>query len=233
MSLGVSERLRGMADDASTASLSHRLRERRFERFEALAARLPKPLHVIDIGGTCEFWEQRGWADRDDVSVTLVNLMEQERRHSNIHPSVGDATSLAEYADGSFDIAFSNSVIEHLFNLDNQRADGPRGPPGGARLLDPDAELLVPGGAALPVSRLALAAGEHASGRAQAPRRGLDGSLPRPRLRAQGGERGPADAQARAQAAVPRGRHRRPSASAAWSSRGPAIAGFPQAEALA
>ena len=77
---------------------------------------------MIDIGGTCEFWEQRGWADRDDVSVTLVNLMEQERRHSNIHPSVGDATSLAEYADGSFDIAFSNSVIEHLFNLDNQRA---------------------------------------------------------------------------------------------------------------
>ena len=111
-----------MADDASTASLSHRLRERRFERFEALAARLPKPLDVIDIGGTCEFWEQRGWADRDDVSVTLVNLMEQERRHSNIHPTVGDATSLAEHADASFDIAFSNSVIEHLFNLDNQRA---------------------------------------------------------------------------------------------------------------
>lgn len=122
MTLGVSERLRGMADDASTASLSHRLRERRFERFESLAARLPKPLAVIDIGGTCEFWEQRGWADRDDVSVTLVNLMEQDRRHSNIHPTVGDATSLAEHADASFDIAFSNSVIEHLFTFDNQQA---------------------------------------------------------------------------------------------------------------
>ena len=208
VSLGVSERLRGMADDASTASLSHRMRERRFERFEALAAQLPKPLSVIDIGGTCEFWEQRGWADRDDVSVTLVNLMEQERRHSNIHPTRGrrDQPRRAR-----------RRQLRHRLQQLGDRApvqpreparDGPRGPPGGARLLDPDAELLVPGGAALPVPGLALAAGEHARGRAPAPRRGMDGSLPRPRLRAQGGERGPADAQARAQAAVPGGRHR-------------------------
>jgi hypothetical protein len=114
--------LRGMADDSSEQSLSHRLRARRFELFDGLAGALPRPLRVIDLGGTNDFWEQRGWAGRDDVSVTLVNVVEQERRHENVHPVVGDATSLADHADDSYDIAFSNSVIEHLFTFDSQAA---------------------------------------------------------------------------------------------------------------
>ncbi len=122
MSTSVAARLRGMADDNREMSLSHRLRERRFQRFDELANTLPKPLSVIDIGGTSEFWEQRGWAGRDDVSVTLVNLKEQEDTHSNIHSTVADAADLAEHEDGCFDIAFSNSVIEHLFTFDRQQA---------------------------------------------------------------------------------------------------------------
>ena len=84
MSTAVAQRLRGMADDNSPDSFSHRMREHRFQRFERLAATLPRPLSVIDIGGTCKFWEQRGWAGRDDISVTLVNLVEQEQTHENI-----------------------------------------------------------------------------------------------------------------------------------------------------
>jgi hypothetical protein len=111
-----------MADDSRPDSFSHRMRELRFQRFERLAATLPKPLEVIDIGGTCEFWEQRGWAGRDDVSITLVNLIEQEGTHANIHTTVGNAVDLADHPDGSFDIAFSNSVIEHLFTFERQQA---------------------------------------------------------------------------------------------------------------
>jgi hypothetical protein len=122
MTTAVGQKLRGMADDNSPDSLSHRMREHRFQRFERLAATLPRPLSVIDIGGTCEFWEQRGWAGRDDVSVTLVNLVEQEQIHDNIHTTVGDAVDLAQHANGSFDIAFSNSVIEHLFTFEQQQA---------------------------------------------------------------------------------------------------------------
>jgi hypothetical protein len=113
-------RLRGLADDKSATSLSHRLRARRFELFERLVADLPRPVTIIDLGGTNDFWEQRGWAGRDDVSITLVNLEPQERRHANIHPAVGDATDLSAYADGEFDVAFSNSVIEHLFTFESQ-----------------------------------------------------------------------------------------------------------------
>jgi hypothetical protein len=122
MALGITARLRGLADDSRTSSISHRMRERRFREFDRLAQALPKPLRVIDIGGTNEFWEQRGWAGRNDVSIVLVNVIEQERRFLNIEPTVGDAASLAAFADGEFDIAFSNSVIEHLFTFERQLA---------------------------------------------------------------------------------------------------------------
>jgi hypothetical protein len=115
-------RLQALADDSTGSSLSHRLRARRFERFEKLTADLDRPLSIIDIGGTNQFWEQRGWAGRDDVEITLVNLVAEEDRHPNIHPTVGDATALTHFADDEFDIAFSNSVIEHLFNYDAQTA---------------------------------------------------------------------------------------------------------------
>ncbi|MDA0168662.1 class I SAM-dependent methyltransferase [Solirubrobacter taibaiensis] len=113
-------RLQGLADGSNDSSLSNRLRGRRFELFERLVADIPRPLRIIDLGGTNQYWEQRGWAGRDDVEITLVNLDAQDRVHENIHPTEGDATALADHADKSFDIAFSNSVIEHLFTFETQ-----------------------------------------------------------------------------------------------------------------
>jgi hypothetical protein len=121
MLMNPTERLQRLADDGSAGSLSHRLRERRFRLFDQLVADMPRPLRIIDIGGTTKFWEQRGWADRSDVSITLVNLEAEEGRYENIKPTAGDATDLADHPDHSFDIAFSNSVIEHLFTLENQQ----------------------------------------------------------------------------------------------------------------
>jgi hypothetical protein len=120
MLLDPTARLQGLATDGRPDSLSHRLRERRFRLFERFAASLPRPMRIIDVGGTNEFWEQRGWAGRSDVEITLVNLEAAERRHANIVPTAGDATDMSEHDDDSFDIAFSNSVIEHLFTFENQ-----------------------------------------------------------------------------------------------------------------
>jgi Methyltransferase domain len=113
--------IKRLADVSTDDSLSNRMRSRRFTLFETLAAKLPRPLRIIDVGGTNLFWERRHWAGRDDVHITLVNLTAETQRHKNIVSAVGDATNLHEYGDKAFDIAFSNSVIEHLFTFDNQR----------------------------------------------------------------------------------------------------------------
>lgn len=112
--------LRTMADANSPISLSTQLRAKRFEFFKELAAPLPRPLSIIDVGGTPRFWELCGWTNRNDIHITLINIKASECKHSNIDIKIGDATSLADYSDKSFDIAFSNSVIEHLFTYENQ-----------------------------------------------------------------------------------------------------------------
>lgn len=113
--------VRRLANDEDPDSLSNKMRARRFRQFEALVASLPRPLRILDVGGTNDFWEQRGWAGRSDVRIFSLNMVAETQRHDNILPLAGDATDLSQFANGSFDIAFSNSVIEHLFTLENQR----------------------------------------------------------------------------------------------------------------
>jgi hypothetical protein len=113
--------VRRLADDENPNSFSNKLRARRFRQFEAWAAAMPRPLRILDVGGTNDFWDQRGWADRSDVEIYSLNLFPEKQRHENIHPLCGDATDLSQFAAGSFDVAFSNSVIEHLFTFESQR----------------------------------------------------------------------------------------------------------------
>lgn len=114
--------IRQLSDPRDRRSLSNRLRARRFNLFESLIADLPRPIRILDIGGTTVFWEHRGWAGRPDIQITVVNLVAEEQKHPNIHPVRGDATRLTAFPDQSFDVAFSNSVIEHLFTRGAQAA---------------------------------------------------------------------------------------------------------------
>ncbi|MDM8007794.1 MAG: class I SAM-dependent methyltransferase [Phycisphaerae bacterium] len=102
-------------------SLLWRFRARRFNLFVECVREVPRPLRIIDIGGTNEFWEAHGWAGRNDVHIVLVNLHCEAHRHANVEPAKGNATDLSLFPDGSFDIAFSNSTIEHLFTFGNQK----------------------------------------------------------------------------------------------------------------
>jgi methyltransferase family protein len=114
--------LKKYSDCSDPSSFANRMRAKRFELFETLVASIPKPIRIIDVGGTQGFWENRGWAGREDVEVTLVNLTAEPSRHKNILACEGDATNLSGYSDSCFDVAFSNSVIEHLFTLEKQKA---------------------------------------------------------------------------------------------------------------
>lgn len=113
--------LRQLASGSDANSFSNRMRTARFRRFEGLVSSLPRPLRILDVGGTNEFWENRGWAGRADAQIFSMNLTAEAQVHENVHPLSGDATDLSMFAEGSFDVVFSNSVIEHLFTFENQR----------------------------------------------------------------------------------------------------------------
>ena len=83
--------------------------------FRELLDSLPRPLRIVDLVGRLAFWTLRGWPARfPSTSLTIVNLMEQQATDERMTCVVGDATCLGEFAERSFDVAFSNSAIEHV-----------------------------------------------------------------------------------------------------------------------
>src|SRR5687768_13459808 len=113
-------RLRTLADSRRPGSVGDRFRQRRFVMFRELVDSLPGRIRILDVGGTTDFWERVGYAGHDRVEVVLVNLIEQSAPHDNISAQVGDATDLSRFADDEFEVAVSNSVIEHLPTLELQ-----------------------------------------------------------------------------------------------------------------
>lgn len=110
--------IKKVADNANQKSWSHQFRSKRFELFLSFINELPRPLRILDIGGTLAFWKAMGF-NEEQVSITLLNLTEQPVSGNHFLSVAGDATQL-NFPNQSFDIIFSNSVIEHLFTEENQ-----------------------------------------------------------------------------------------------------------------
>lgn len=109
-----------IADNTHQHSLSTQFRRKRFQFFLSLISQLPRPLHILDIGGTEAYWNMMGFDD-PQVHITLLNLHTQPVSNTKRFTSItGDATQLVGFADQSVDLVYSNSVIEHLFTLEAQ-----------------------------------------------------------------------------------------------------------------
>ncbi|MFM8418720.1 MAG: methyltransferase domain-containing protein [Verrucomicrobiota bacterium] len=98
-----------------------RWRVRRFQWF--IAAIQPGPAcSLLDVGGYWWNWQGRASAFG---SILCVNPVEAGDGAASGEPNVrqckGDGCALA-FPDASFDVAFSNSVIEHVGNLEKQAA---------------------------------------------------------------------------------------------------------------
>jgi len=111
-----------IADNSSNTSLSRSMRFKRFIYFKELIRKLNKPINILDIGGTQEYWVNINMGlDDEHFKITLLNLSEEATTSPNFCSIAGDATNLIKFANKSFDVVFSNSVIEHLFAKENQR----------------------------------------------------------------------------------------------------------------
>jgi hypothetical protein len=97
-----------------------RFRRRRMARFFALLAP-SQEIHLLDIGGTLQTWRTES-KHSPQFAVTLINIRSNGQIEDDRFTSIdGDATELP-FADNAFDIAFSNSVIEHVGTWEKQQA---------------------------------------------------------------------------------------------------------------
>ena len=85
-------------------------------------------ISVIDVGGTMDYWGKNlQYFDKSLLSrIDIINLPPIETQETvingvqiNIFP--GDALKLHETIDRRYDLVFSNSVIEHVDNLQDQK----------------------------------------------------------------------------------------------------------------
>ncbi len=113
--------IKTLADNSDSRSLATRMRRRRFELFLSLLQTVEGHVEILDIGGTQEFWDLMLGDDPSDVRVTLLNVAHQRVSSQRFISAVGDARSMPRFPSGSFDVVFSNSVIEHVGDYENQR----------------------------------------------------------------------------------------------------------------
>jgi len=109
-----------VADNRKKSALATRLRRRRFRIFERMLAQIPRPVNILDLGGTANFWETMDFQDSDDVHLVLLNV--KPASHSKWQTLTGDARRLSGFRDREFDLVFSNSVIEHVGTFEDQQA---------------------------------------------------------------------------------------------------------------
>lgn len=105
-------------------AISTYFRNRRFgffrQFFDQISAGGTQSVKILDIGGTEDYWKSMGFELNDKTEIVLLNLYEKEVSHPGFKSIKGDACNLEGIADKSFDLVFSNSVIEHLFTKENQ-----------------------------------------------------------------------------------------------------------------
>jgi len=75
---------------------------------------------ILDVGGTPYNWDIINIKNRNRITLLNLNIPKKIKDKNNFNFVVGDGRKL-NYKDISFDIVFSNSVIEHLCSYYNQK----------------------------------------------------------------------------------------------------------------
>ncbi|HTV73145.1 MAG TPA: class I SAM-dependent methyltransferase [Candidatus Acidoferrales bacterium] len=109
-----------ISDHRNPRSLAAKLRARRSAFFHDLLCRVPKPITILDVGGTADFWKRLAFAN-DGLNVILLNMSASMIDDPRFESVVGDARDLSAFGSGSIDVVYSNSVIEHVGTFADQR----------------------------------------------------------------------------------------------------------------
>jgi len=115
--------LQKLSDPSRPGSIARRFRERRFAFFSRLLESVPRPIRLLDIGGTESFWETMGFLGSGNIEITICNVTPlPPPGHPGVRLVQADACELGIFRDGEYDVVFSNSVIEHVGDMSRCRA---------------------------------------------------------------------------------------------------------------
>jgi hypothetical protein len=110
-------------------SLASKARQRRMETlmsFVSAVARENKPFRILDVGGTYGYWQRvpADFLERHRVEIVLLNLEPPPLppRLRCFSAIAGNACELTGIGNKSFDLAHSNSVIEHVGSWASMKA---------------------------------------------------------------------------------------------------------------
>jgi hypothetical protein len=106
--------------DALSQHVFARFRRRRMKQFFALIAPSPAD-RVVDIGGTMHTWNSEPETGAP-FPVTLVNNLRYDDVTGDRFQAIEADAAALPFQDHAFDIAFSNSVIEHMGTWEKQQA---------------------------------------------------------------------------------------------------------------
>lgn len=121
----------GLREGSLAKRVSTRFRNRRDEALRRTIDRHSTPggsVRVLDMGGAVDYWRRVGfdYLRSRDCRITLLNLHRTELGDDApddlFELAVGDACAMPQYDADSFDLAHSNSVIEHLGTWSAMRA---------------------------------------------------------------------------------------------------------------
>lgn len=110
--------------------LQTRFRARRFAVLEAMIRGIlarQEEVTILDAGGRSDYWMMLPPDLRSRTRITVLNfaseleLYPENQGDLRIEEVVGDACNMPQYANGSFDLVHSNSVIEHVGSYQNMR----------------------------------------------------------------------------------------------------------------
>ncbi len=127
-----------LADNTRSNSVSNKFRRKRFKFFLEFIKDIERPVKILDLGGTVNFWSQLEYADSDEFDITIVNIEEdpllfppllnhagtsfiKRELKNEIKFIKADAADLSRFKSNDFDIIFSNSLIEHIGSYAEQK----------------------------------------------------------------------------------------------------------------
>lgn len=110
-----------MTDYSNPKSLGSRFRERRLGPLKKMIENTYSQkgeVTLLDVGGRKIYWNllPEGYLQKHNVKIKILNIPGdlQGKDDDTFTHAVGNACQMPEYSDKLFDIAHSNSVIEHV-----------------------------------------------------------------------------------------------------------------------